>query len=338
MDTIFGMGIILFLVFCIGFYSFSVWIRTEDTYTYSNISNISNVEMPQKENVIQFPVSVDPHNKEIFESSVANDFFNEHYAMENVLGKRARWFNKIIGKLALSHWYQNLASASTRILVIQSGERKEEIAENFKSILNWDTTERDTFVSLVSEPTPTLKEGKFYPGKYIVQYKASPEEVAELVRARFSDEVLERYGEKVSTLVSLDQAIIIASLLEREAYDFADMRHISGVIWNRLFTDMRLQLDATLQYAKGSSMTQSSWWPKVVPADKYIASVYNTYKYNGVPPGAIANPSAEAILAALNPTKADCMYYFHDADGGFHCTKTYEDHRALIKKYYGRGK
>jgi UPF0755 protein len=142
----------------------------------------------------------------------------------------------------------------------------------------------------------------------------------------------------VRTFVSLDEALIIASLLEREAYDFTDMRYISGIIWNRLFTDMRLQLDATLQYAKGNKVKPQTWWPKVVPEDKYIASVYNTYKHKGLPPGAISNPSAEAVLAALNPVKIDCMYYFHDADGGFHCTKTYEEHKTLLKKYYGQGK
>jgi UPF0755 protein len=100
---------------------------------------------------------------------------------------------------------------------------------------------------------------------------------------------------------------------------------------------MRLQIDATLQYAKGSN-PQHVWWPKVTPSDKYIASAYNTYKNEGLPPAPIANPSMEAIIAALNPKKTDCMYYFHDKKAGFHCTKTYEEHVALLKEYYGKGK
>jgi UPF0755 protein len=247
------------------------------------------------------------------------------------------WFNRIVGKLALTGWYQNLASASTRILVILPGERKEQVAGNFKKILGWTDAERDRFEMLISSSTPAMDEGKFYPGRYTVPRKAPPEEVAELVQARFVDEVLEHYGEEVDAIVPLEQAIIIASLLEREAYDFTDMRHISGIIWNRMFDDMRLQLDATLQYAKGSEPTQP-WWPKVVPADKYIASPYNTYKNEGLPPTAIANPSAESILAALNPSKTDCMYYFHDQKGSFYCSVTYEEHVALLKKVYGRGK
>ncbi len=166
---------------------------------------------------------------------------------------------------------------------------------------------------------------------------ATPAEVAPLILDQFHTEVLSRYTTEVASVVPLHDALTIASLLEREAYDFEDMRHISGVIWNRLFIDMRLQLDATLQYAKGSKPSEP-WWPKVRPVDKYIASAYNTYKYEGLPPTPIANPSLEAILAALNPSETECMFYFHDKNSGFHCAKTYEEHVALLKQYYGRGK
>ena len=100
---------------------------------------------------------------------------------------------------------------------------------------------------------------------------------------------------------------------------------------------MRLQIDATLQYAKGSKPSEP-WWPGVRPADKFIASVYNTYENSGLPPAPIANPSLDAILAALNPTKTDCMYYFHDRQAEFHCSPTYEEHVELLKQYYGQGK
>jgi UPF0755 protein len=57
-----------------------------------------------------------------------------------------------------------------------------------------------------------------------------------------------------------------------------------------------------------------------------------------LPPTPIANPSVAAVLAALNPKKTTCLFYFHDASAGFHCSDTYEQHVALLKKYYGRGK
>ena len=286
----------------------------------------------------QFPVGVDPQNKEIAENPSAELFFEEYLVDENkVLSAHTSFFRKFLGELALNGWYQNLASVSSRMLVIQSGERKEQIATNFKKILKWTDAEKEEFLTRVTEGTVGIEEGVFFPDTYTVSRTATPEDVAELVLERFASEVLAHYGAEVDTIVPLEQALIVASLLEREAYDFEDMRHISGVIWNRLFTDMRLQIDATLQYVKGSKPHQP-WWPKVIPDDKYLVSAFNTYRHEGLPPTAIANPSLEAILAALNPSETDCMFYFHDTDGGFHCTVTYEEHVAELKKYYGRGK
>ena len=66
------------------------------------------------------------------------------------------------------------------------------------------------------------------------------------------------------------------------------------------------------------------------PDDKYIESPFNTYSNKGLPPSPIANPSTDAIIAALNPKKTDCMYYFHDRKANFHCSVTYEEHVALL--------
>ncbi len=285
-----------------------------------------------------FPVSVNPRGKEITEDPALAGFIGEHIApTDEKLSMSTNWFSRTLGKLALMGWYQNLASLSSRMLVIESGERKEQVADHFGKILGWDAAEKKEFLTLIQTSTPVLEEGKLFPGTYSVNRGASPAEIAPLVLARFNTEVLERYPSDVEDVVPLSDALTIASLLEREARDFDDMRHISGVIWNRLFTDMRLQIDATLQYAKGSKPNQP-WWPRVLPDDKYLASAYNTYKNEGLPPTPIANASLEAITAALNPVKTDCMYYFHDKKGGFHCSVTYEEHVASLKQYYGRGK
>lgn len=285
-----------------------------------------------------FPVGVNPETKEIVENPNVNLFFVEHIgALPDASENHTSWIPHLVAKLALMDWYQNLASLTSRILVIQPGERKEQVAEHFKKILGWTNAEEQEFLKLVTGPAPSLEEGKFFPGTYTVPKGAKPEVVAPLVLDKFTEQIMNRYSDEVVQIVPLNDALTIASLLEREAYDFTDMRQISGIIWNRLFIDMRLQIDATLQYAKGTKPAEP-WWPKVVPNDKYIASVYNTYKTEGLPPTPIANPSLDAILAALNPTKTDCMYYFHDRKAGFHCTETYEEHVALLKQYYGKGK
>lgn len=288
--------------------------------------------------VAPFPIGVNPALKEITENPELENFI----ANEG----RARWdfpslvpsgkFARFIAKLSNSSWYQ-MAIPGGRLLVIFPGERKEQVAENFGGILGWDRSERDRFLELVTSENPTLQEGKFYPERYLVAVDASPEDVAVMVNERFASEVLDRYENGAGDILPLNDVLVIASLLQREAYDFTDMREISGVIWNRLFIDMPLQLDATLQYAKGSNSDQP-WWPVPVPADKFIESPFNTYRNKGLPPSAIANPSLEAIVAALNPQTTECLFYFHANRGDFYCSPTYEEHVSKLRSVFGQGR
>ena len=94
---------------------------------------------------------------------------------------------------------------------------------------------------------------------------------------------------------------------------------------------MKLEMDSTIQYAKGSE--EKGWWTQISNKDKKIDSPYNTYLYEGFPPGAISNPSLDAINAAFNPAKTDCIFYIHDKNHITHCAKTYEEHKQNVEKY-----
>ncbi len=285
-----------------------------------------------------FPIGVDPESRTITENPRLEQYIDSYLAIEtDASARHLTRAKRFLTQIALSPLIQQLASPSARTLVIFSGERKEEVAQNFANILRWDTDKQSQFLDLAAGSTPTIEEGVFFPGKYVVERTATPQVVADKVRSEFSTHVITRYTREVSNLVPLRDALTIASLLEREAFDFTDMRIISGIIWNRLFVDMPLQLDASLQYVKGSQ-SDMPWWPRVRPADKFIDSPYNTYKNTGLPPGPIANPSVEAIVAALNPKQTDCFYYFHDQNGVFYCNETYEGHVNELKRIYGRGR
>jgi cell division protein YceG involved in septum cleavage len=309
------------------------------SYKYAYVTATPEPLALETRGELPFPIGVDPIEETITEDPTVDAYFYDHLSNkkpseQNVL---STLMTPLLGKLALFSWYQNVASPSTRILIIEPGERREQIAFHFGKILGWDEGERREFIASVISLDPIFFEGKFTPGSYVVARDAKPLDVALLVSERFRENVLSRYPRDIAEIVSIDDALTIASLLEREAYDFDDMRYIAGIIWNRLFTDMKLQIDATLQYAKADTNSKV-WWPKVIPQDKYIASDFNTYKNLGLPPHPIANPGANAILAALNPRQTECMYYFHDKEGGFHCAKTYEEHVALLREYYGQGK
>jgi UPF0755 protein len=147
----------------------------------------------------------------------------------------------------------------------------------------------------------------------------------------FSRETSTIKKQKNMQVINQDTAIKIASIIQREAGGKSDMKLISGIIWNRLWKGMKLQMDATLQYAKGSE--ENGWWGQVDSEDKYIDSPYNTYAEEGLPPSAIANPGLAAIDAAYNPQKTSCLFYLHDKNRQIHCAKTYEEHKRNIKKY-----
>ncbi|MEZ4104533.1 MAG: endolytic transglycosylase MltG [Candidatus Paceibacterota bacterium] len=287
-----------------------------------------------KINVEPFPLGVYPDKKEIIENPEVENFANKYLNLAKNDYRPEQWFDRLLNDLTQTKFYQLLASPRSRTLVIYPGERKEEIIKNFGDILNWSKEEREKFAKLITNNKPILADGKFFPGRYVVDKDINPTTLADTLNQKFSNEIYARYSDDISNKVSLKETLIIASLLEREAYDFNDMRYISGIIWNRIFIDMPLQLDATLQYVRGSNPYEPTWWPKVNPNDKYIDSLFNTYKNTGLPPIPISNPSPEAVVAALNPRVTDCLFYFHDQYGGFHCSNSYEEHVKMLREVY----
>ena len=308
-------------------------------------SQIKHQQETQKSEItVQFPVTVDPQNKIIVEDETVNNYLASpesplQSSVFNTKGTITNIYKMFATIIANTPLYQNLAFVGKgRLVTITPGLRKEQVANSFGAVLSWNSKNKKDFIVAKENSSLPLIEGSFFPEVYFVDLGITPEVVQNLVNKRFTEEVLSHYGVSVSNVVPLNTALTIASLIERETIGTEDMRMISGIIWNRIFNGMNLQIDATLQYAKASGKTTTIWWPKVLPKDKYIKSPYNTYINPGLPPTPIANPSVAAILAALNPTKTTCLFYFHDKKGGFHCTDTYVEHVKQLKKYYGRGK
>lgn len=241
-------------------------------------------------------------------------------------------------------FYSNLANPYMRFVNIQPGQRREQIAETFKKVLGWNEADVKSF--LESGPKDNRDDrgtldGYYLPGTYWVRLGATGSEVARQMLDNFNSKVgaqVLSQGEKKqlnsqvysNNKVNLDTAVRIASIIQREAAGKRDMNLISGVIWNRLFKGMSLDMDATLQYAKGTS---TNWWPQVHGKDKNIDSPFNTYQNKGLPPIAISNPSIDAIKAAMNPTKTSCLFYLHDDNRQIHCTKTYAEHKENVQRY-----
>lgn len=229
-----------------------------------------------------------------------------------------------------------LASPEYKYVAVAEGLRKEEIAEIFGEKLGWTEEQKKEFS--IPEEICILSggEGYLFPGKYLVHKDNSVEDVKELMEEKLDEvvsDVLEESEEDGETtkILNLNQVMTIASLIQREAAGKRDMKLISGIIWNRIFNGMPLQIDATLQYAKGDE--EKGWWPPVRSEDKYIESPYNTYQIDGLPPGPIANPGIAAIEAALDPDDTNCLFYLHDRNRVIHCATTYEAHKKNVRYY-----
>ncbi|MFC1731926.1 endolytic transglycosylase MltG [candidate division KSB1 bacterium] len=200
---------------------------------------------------------------------------------------------------------------------VQEGLNTEEVALHLTNSI--DTFDMTKFLSLAKED-----EGYLFPDTYYFLPNVSEEEVYRTMKETF-DIRLEEISEEVESFIEktgipTEDIVTMASIIELEASDPETKRDISGVLWNRMEIGMALQVDASFAYLLNKGTSQLSL------EDLEMDSPYNTYKYRGLPPGPIANPGLDSILAAVTPTKSDYFYYLADKDGMTHFSKTFAEH------------
>lgn len=188
-------------------------------------------------------------------------------------------------------------------------------------------------------------EGRLFPDTYYLSPKAPAREVAARLQSR-SQEIITDLPKPFPTVkgkpLAIAQIVTLASLVERET-DVPDERPlIAGVLLNRLNIGMRLQCDATVQYARRRAV-ESGVLPATEPGGKdgqkarllyrdlEIASPYNTYQRAGLPPGPICNPGQAALKAAARPEKSPYLFYVMSPKLGRHrFAKTFAEHKHNI--------
>lgn len=175
-------------------------------------------------------------------------------------------------------------------------------------------------------------EGTLYPDTYLVPKEMDEETIISLLTNTFetkTDDILS----DADTDTDLNELLTMASVVQREAQDYEDMRRVAGILFNRIEIGMPLQADATLQYAKGYNQKEESWWVPPLAADKQLDSPYNTYQIRGLPPRPICNPSLDAIKATLDPLPSDDLYYLHALDGTMYYSEDLSGHNENINRY-----
>ena len=232
-------------------------------------------------------------------------------------------------------------SREVELRVIE-GWRREQIAESLASqpafagvaadflALTGPNSPRASPYSFLSElPAGASLEGFLFPDTYLLQPNASASTLLDKMLGDFQGRLPVSYSQQVGTHgLNLYQAITMASLIEREAVVDDERPVIASVLYNRLAAGQQLEIDASTQYALGKT---SQWWPSLQGLDLHtVASPYNTYTNNGLPPGPIANPGLSSILAVASPAQTSYLYYRAKCDGsGRHAfAVTYEEQLA----------
>ncbi len=213
-------------------------------------------------------------------------------------------------------------------ITVPEGFRREEISLKIAQELSIPENE---FLKL-------SKEGYLFPDTYLIPQDASAAAIIDIFNKNFQKKVTADIANKAAKKnLNLDELITVASLVEREAKLTEDRPLVAGVILNRLRIGMKLDIDATIQYALGYQPGQKSWWKKDLTAeDMAIDSPYNTYLNPGLPPTPIANPGLAAINAVVEAPDNDYLYYVADKNGKSHFAKDIEEHNANITQYLNR--
>jgi UPF0755 protein len=211
--------------------------------------------------------------------------------------------------------------------VILAGWRMEEIARSLPTS-GLEITPED-FLMAAQNP---LAEGYLFPGKYTLPRETSVDLLIRNLLNAFHNAVTPEMEDGFSKQgLTLDEAVILASIIQRESVVEDEMPLIASVFLNRLAGEMKLDADPTVQYALGFNASQGTWWTNPLSgADLEVVSAYNTYLYPGLPPGPICNPGLNALKAVAFP--AQTPYYFFraacDGSGRHLFAETFEGHIA----------
>lgn len=187
------------------------------------------------------------------------------------------------------------------------------------------------------DPELTNLEGWLYPDTYLFESGTTDVDILRLAYKNMKAELDSLWLEKSDKAVVKTpyEALILASIVEKETGAAFERPEISGVFTRRLNIGMRLQTDPTVIYGLGPEFDGN-----ITRKDLRTDTPYNTYTRNGLPPTPIANPGRDAIFAALNPAEGDTLFFVAKGDGTHYFSKTLKEHNNAVLKYqrFGRRK
>jgi UPF0755 protein len=192
---------------------------------------------------------------------------------------------------------------------------------------------------LADRPAGVGYEGYLFPETYRLPAQATSEDLL----TRMLDTMESRLPIDWQSMASAQglsfyEVLTVASIVEREAVVPDERPIIASVYLNRLQKGMYLEADPTVQYAMGYQPESGQWWKTPVTLEEYenVNSPYNTYLYPGLPPGPICNPGISSILAVLQPTPTNYLFFLGRGDGSHIFSETFEEHERNVQLYQGQ--
>lgn len=197
--------------------------------------------------------------------------------------------------------------------------------------LNHRTAElSDAEVMTLLDREDTFPEGWFFPDTYRYHLGMSDVDILRQSLARMERILQEVWAERADdlTIDSAYEALIMASLIERETGAPEERREIAGVFKRRMEQGMRLQTDPTIIYGMGER-----YEGRISHADIREATPYNTYVIDGMPPTPIAMPGRASLEAAVNPLPGESLYFVARGDGTHHFSSSLREHNNAVNRY-----
>ena len=226
------------------------------------------------------------------------------------------------------------SSMSEVLALITSGKAINEQITFPEGFTSYQIVERlKSNMELEGEVGPFPAEGSLAPNTYSYQKGDTRRNILKKMQEMQKDIINEAWISRSNDLPfsNKKEAIIIASIIEKETSRNNELKLVSGVIMNRLKAGIPLGMDSTIVYefTKGNPKNMRS----IKQSDIKKDSKFNTRKYPGLPPSAIGNPGKLAIEAALNPEKTDFFYFVADGTGGHAFSKTLKEHNINVAKW-----
>jgi UPF0755 protein len=224
------------------------------------------------------------------------------------------------------------SSAKDILTLLQQGKTVQHlvtIPEGLPSILVYE--------KLLAEPTLTgmidvPAEGSVLPDSYSFEPGEPRAAVLKRMQKAMTRELAQLWAKRKPATVAKTprEAVILASIVEKETGKAEERRTVAAVYSNRLRIGMRLQADPTIIYpiTKGKPLGR-----RITESEVHAVNAYNTYAIGGLPAGPIANPSRESIAAVLDPAPSKAIYFVADGTGGHVFAETLTVHNANVAKW-----